>query len=597
MLQVNRAGITGGWSHFLMQSVCGCILLSTVAVSSTAQDNDTNAPVLLKGATIIDGVSDTALTGYSLLIEGNTILDVVSSTATVPANATVIDLQGKYIIPGLIDSHVHWQDWMGELFLNHGVTSIVALTEFEREKRMESQTSLTVPRLFHTGGRPEFENDDSPAEIRKVIKDWLKKEPDMAHFETYNDESSRAHRIAAEAVHEQGYLLFSHTENVIESIRAGHDIVEHVWGFTQAAMTDSELTAFQSGENLTWATYMTGRWEQLEQMIRDAVAAGVYLNPTMIYEWGGMSKDADRRELQEYRLLTNPDLVYYPTNVAISLLAKHRQIKNFSSRYENTPFVSKLPAEDRKQFQEGYENVQRFVRTYVEAGGKIQAGTDTISGGIPGLGLHQEMEMLVEAGLTPMQAIRSATRWSAEILEGKNGKRGPAPVGSLAKGKRADLVVLSADPLQDISNTQKIDRVMKEGNWLTPGYHPEYYTFTRPSRSIAGATGAPDISSVTPAMLDAGQPDTRVVIEGSGFMMTSLIRIDGISVKTDFINPRRLEFDLPASLIKSPEPNPYAAPGPYQKTGIVGFRSIEVEVFNPPPEGGISNAVRLMIRP
>ena len=236
-----------------------------------------------------------------------------------------------------------------------------------------------------------------------------------------------------------------------------------------------------------------------------------------------------------------------------------------------------------------------FVRRYVQAGGKIQAGTDTISGGIPGLSVHQEMQMLVEAGLTPMQALKSATRWSAELLEGVNGVRGPASVGSLEPGERANLIVLGADPLSEISNTQ--ERVMKDGAWIELGYNPEYYTFTAPSRSVAGATFAPVISSVSPASLNAGAGTTRVVLEGSGFLLTSLIRVNGVSAKTIVTSPRRVEFDLPAGLVASAGPDPYGAPGPQQNLGIVGDRAIEIHVFNPPPEGRRSNSVHLLVRP
>ena len=150
-----------------------------------------------------------------------------------------------------------------------------------------------------------------------------------------------------------------------------------------------------------------------------------------------------------------------------------------------------LSAADRKEFETGYQNVMEFTQTLGRSGGKIQAGTDIIAGGIPGLGLHHEMEMLVESGLTPMQALKSATSWSAEILEGKKQVRGPAKIGSIRPGNFADLVVVSADPLSDISNTKKIERVMKDGRWVELGYHPEYYTFTGRPRSLAAATFAP----------------------------------------------------------------------------------------------------------
>ncbi len=585
---------------FKYQNFCLCslALLSLVFMAGTpgwAQE-ESSGVLLLQGATVVDGVSDAPLVDRSVLIEGNTITAIVPDGSPVPAGAEIVNLNGKVLIPGLLDSHVHWIDWMGELFVNHGVTSIVALTDLDSERRAESQASAKLPRLYHSGNRPGFSNDGSREEIRRAIQLWLANEPDMAHFPTYDDASRRAYAVAAEEVRRAGFLVFGHAENAPSGIRDGMDVIEHVWGFTQAAMSSEDLQGFQEGEFLTWATFMTD-WEVLDGMIADAVETGTYLNPTLVYEWGGLSERASERELDDYRVFRNPDLDYVPDNLVDSVLAKHRQIKNFSSRYENMPFVSHLPEDDRAEFEQGYRNVLEFVRRFVNAGGKIQAGTDTITGGLPGLSVHQEMQMLVEAGLTPMQALQSATRWSAELLEGKNGARGPARVGSIEPGKLADLVVLGADPLADILNTQAIERVMKDGRWIELDYSPEYYTSTGPSRSAAGATFAPVISSITPAAVDAGHEGSRVVIEGSGFLLTSLIRVNGISVKTFVTSPRRVEFDLPASMVARPGPDPYRAPGPAQNVGIIGYRPIEISVFNPPPEGGLSNSIQLLVRP
>ncbi len=583
------------YRNFYLCSLAALSLAFTGPAPGWAQETSPGA-LLLRGATIIDGVSDTPLVDQSVLVEGNTITAIVPDASPPPAGAEVIDLDGRVVIPGLVDSHVHWLDWMGELFVNHGVTSIVALSNLDREMRAGSQASAKLPRLYHSGGRPLFSNDDSPEEIRGAIRRWLANDPDMAQFPTYNDASRMAYAEAAEAVHQSGFQVFGHAEDAPAGIRDGMDVIEHVWGFTQAAMSEENLQAFQEGAFLTWATFMTD-WEALDGMIADAVRAGAYLNPTMVYEWGGMSERASLRELDDYRIISNPDLVYFPENIAGSILAKHRQIKNFSSRYEVMPFVSHLPEADRARFEEGYRNVREFVRRWVGAGGKIQAGTDTVTGGMPGLSVHQEMQMLVEAGLTPMQALQSTTRWSAELLEGRNGARGPSRVGSIEPGKLADLVVLGADPLVDILNTQEIERVMKDGRWIALDYNPEYYTFTAPSRSVAGATFAPVISAITPAAVDAGNDGTRVVVEGSGFQLTSLIYVDGIAVKTFVTSPRQVEFDLPRSQVARPGPDPYRAPGPAQNIGIIGYRPIEISVFNPPPEGGMSNSIQLLVRP
>jgi len=569
------------------------ILVLTAPTHSQAQAPST---LLITGATIIDGLADAPIRDRSLLIEGTTIRGLLPADAPAPAGAQVLDLAGKFIIPGLFDSHVHWDAFMGELLVNHGVTSILALDNVPKALRTRSQEAHDIPRLFHTGARPQFTPNSSNADISQAMQTWLQSEPDMAWFPQYNMRFSRAYKFAADEAHKAGFLVFGHTDDAPGAIRDGIDILEHVWGYAEAVMSPEQLQSFQEGKLLTWAVHLND-WSKLDGMIAEAVRSGVYLNPTMTYEWGGLSRRALQRELEDYRTLSNTDLVYFPRNVSDSILARHRQIKNFSSRYDSMPWVGKLPAADRTAFETGYNNVRAFNNKWVAAGGKIQAGTDIITGGIPGSALHHEMEMLVESGLTPMQALKSATSWSAEILEGKNKARGEAKIGSIRAGNFADLVVVSADPLSDISNTKKIERVMKNGRWVELGYHPEYFTFVRPARSLAAATFAPAISSIQPSSVKEGAGPVHVVLEGSGFMTTSLVRVDGVSIKTMFRDPRHVEFDLPAQAIERATPNPYFAPGPAQNTGIIGYRAVSIHVFNPPPEGGTSNTVQQMVLP
>ena len=574
------------------------LLVTALLTLAAPPDSRAQAPasLLIKGATIIDGVADAPLRDRSVLIEGNTIREVLPADADAPAGAQVLDLSGKFIIPGLFDSHVHREDYMGELFINHGVTSIVALENAPKALRAKSQDAQDLPRFFHPGGRLQLSNDTAEADIRQMVRTWLANEPDFAWFAQYNDRNSRAYAIAADEAHKAGFIIFGHTDNAPGSVRDGMDIIEHIWGFAEAVMSPEQLGAFKEGKFLTWATFLTD-WSRLDAMIADAVRRGAALNPTLHYEWGGMSRRALQRELEDYRVLSNPDLSYVPRNVVDGILGRQRQIKNFSSRYENTPWISRLPAQDRKEFEAGFQNVLEFTRRYVAAGGKIHAGTDTIAGGTPGLGMHHEMEMLVEASLTPMQALKAASSWPAELLQGKNGARGTAKIGSIRPGNFADLVVVSADPMSDISNTKKIERVMKNGRWVELGYHPEYFTSVRPARPIVASNLAPTISAMQPHRVPEGSSPVHVVLEGSGFTTTSLVRIDGISVKTTFRNPKLLEFDLPASAVARASPDPFSPPGPAQNTGIIGYRSVAVHVFNPPPDGGTSNTVYQLVLP
>jgi imidazolonepropionase-like amidohydrolase len=577
---------------FLVFLAAGILALAAPK-SSGAQ---TPSALLIRGATIIDGLSDAPLRDRSLLIEGNSIRELLPADAAAPAGAQVLDLGGKFIVPGLLDSHVHWEDYMGELFVNHGVTSIVALENVPKALRASTQDAQDRPRFFHPGGRLQLSENATEADVRQMVRTWLQNEPDLAWFAQYNERNARVYAIAADEAHKAGFIIFGHTDNAPGSVRDGMDIVEHIWGFAEAVMTPDELRAFRQGKFLTWATFLTD-WSKLDPMIADAVRRGAYLNPTLHYEWGGMSRRALQRELEDYRVFSNPDLSYIPRNVADGILARQRQIKNFSSRYENTPWISRLSADDRKEFEVGLKNVLEFTRRYVAAGGKIHAGTDTIAGGTPGLSMHHEMEMLVEAGLTPMQALKAATSWSAELLQGKNGARGTAKIGSIRPGNFADLVVVSADPLSEISNTKKIERVMKNGRWIELGYHPEYFTAVRPARPIVASNVAPTISAMEPNRVTEGSSPVHVVLEGSGFTTTSLVRVDGISVKTTFRNPRRVEFDLPASALTRASPDGFSPPGPAQNVGIIGNRSVAVHVFNPPPDGGTSNTVYQQILP
>src|SRR5262249_24323813 len=129
------------------------------------------------------------------------------------------------------------------------------------------------------------------------------------------------------------------------------------------------------------------------------------------------------------------------------------------------------------------------------------------------------------------------------------------------------------------------------------GYHPEYFTSVRPARPIVASYVAPTISAMEPSRVTAGASAIRVVLEGSGFATTSLVRVNGISVKTTFRNPKRLEFDLPASAVAKALPDPFSPPGPAQDIGIIGYRPVAIHVFNPPPDGGTSNTVYELIVP
>ena len=579
------------------------LLLFFLAFAATAplalsQQSPESRPLVLQGATVIDGRGGSPIPEGVIQIAGNRIQSVGAKGGNVPAGATVVNLSGKFIIPGLVESHAHYGEWMGEVFLNHGVTTIMAMGggNFGKAKEASHQSSARTPRIYDTAGRPPLSPSMTREQVRARVQEWLKGKPDFAGLRTFSDLNKQVYAWAVEEIHRAGLLVFGHTENAPESIRVGHDVVEHIWGFVQAQMSPQELDEFQRGQHLHWATFFRD-WARLDQMIREAVDRGVYINPTILYELGSLSPLAARHELEDYRLYSDPFLMaYYPKNIAESHLQKHRQIRSFSGKYENLVLMSRLTSEELEEFKRGYRLAGEFLKRFVEAGGKIQAGTDTVSGGSPGLGLHQEMELLVEAGLTPMQALQSATLWSAEMLSGKDGVLGSPQVGVIAEGAFADLVVLTANPLDEIGNTKKIERVMKGGRFIELGYDPAYFTFSSPPRSIAMATPVPGISAITPHTVSEGTPEFEILVEGVGFVGNSVVRVNGISVPTTFVDPRRLKARVPASTVRQARPNPFDAPGPAQNVGVFGDRTVPITVYTPPPEGGLSNRIQLRVQ-
>ncbi len=579
--------------HFLV--VVLILLLDALVLA--AQQVPGGRVLVLRGATVINGLGDPPILDGVVVIEDGKIAAVGGKETAYPSDATVIDLPGKFIIPGLIDSHSHYEEWMGEVYLNHGVTTALAIGgNFGKRKEAWQQSNSRTPRIFDTAGDARIRSGMKEEEVRAIVREWLKTKPDFARLDDYNESFSQVWRWAAEEIGNAGLMIFGHTMNAPESIRGGQDVVEHIWGFVTPLMSAKEFEDFQSGRFLHWSLFLKDS-AKLDQEIQEAIARRAYVNPTFVYELGSLSAAAARQEQEIYRLYSDPLLMaYYPQNIAQSLLQKQRQIRNFSGKYENLVLLSRLTAAEREEFNGGYRLAGQFLKRYVQAGGKLMAGTDTVSGGTPGLGLHHEMELLVEAGLTPMQALQAATIWSAEMLTGKGGKLGPPKIGFLGKNAFADLVILTANPLDDIRNTQRIERVMKGGNFIKLGYDPSYFSFSRPPRKIAMATPVPEISEITPHTVLEGSPDLELLVRGVGFVGNSVVRVDNVSMPTTFVNPRVIKAKVPASLFRSATPNPYDAPGPEQHIGVFGDRTMPVTVYNPPPEGGTSNSVSLRMR-
>jgi hypothetical protein len=556
----------------------------------------------LRGATVIDVVAGTTVPDAVIVIENDRITAFGGRTTPIPTGATVVDLSGKFVIPGLFDSHIHYQPFLGELFLNFGVTSVMALggrpAVGEAYWKNSQSPDFRTPRLFGTGRtnlNTLINASMTRDQVRAGVQEWLKGEPDMANTPQYGADNKQMWTWAVEAIHEAGLFAFGHTDLAPESVAAGHDGVEHIWGFAQALMTPQELANYQRGEYLHWGLFLKDQ-QRIDRMIRDAVTRGVYLNPTMGYELGSQSSLARKHEDLMYDLFRDGTLMaYYPENLAGGSLLKFRAIRNFSVRHENLVPLAKLSPDEVKAFNEAYRLSGEFIKRWVQAGGKIMGGTDDPFPGATGFNQHMEMAMLVEVGLTPMQALRAMTIWGAEVMTARRKVATQPPIGFIGPGAFADIVVLGANPLDDIDNTRRIERVMKGGRFVRLGYTADYTRPQAPLRAIP-STPEPEISGITPNAVAEGSAEFDMTVEGVGFISDSVVRVDGVSVPTTFVNIRTLKARVPAGVVARALPNRFNEPGPFQLNGVYGDRTVKITVFNRPPDGGTSNSVSLRVQ-
>lgn len=221
----------------LTRLVASTVVAGTLSSSGvSSQQAPAPARTALRGATVIDVVAGTTVPDAVIVIDGDRIMAFGGPTTPIPAGAVVVDLSGKFVIPGLFDSHVHYQPFLGELNLNFGVTSAMALggrpVLGEAYWKNSHSPDVRTPRLYGTG-RTNLNTLIDPSmtrdQVRAGVQEWLKGQPDMANLPQYSPPGNRdMWTWAVEAIHEAGLFTFGHTDLAPESIRAGHDGVEHI---------------------------------------------------------------------------------------------------------------------------------------------------------------------------------------------------------------------------------------------------------------------------------------------------------------------------------------------------------------------------------
>lgn len=552
-------------------------------------------PVVIQGGRLIDGNGGKPVENATIMTEGNRIKRVAAGKIDFPKEARVIDAGGKTILPGLIDNHVHYRDFYGELFLAHGVTTVRDLGNplewILAQRDAVNLGKVAGPRIFCAGGgiygRGWLAHHIVPAnpeEARRAIQRFIKQGVDYAKI--HLGVSVEIAKGAAEEAHRADLKLSGHLESsILPYAEAGVDGVEHATGCAEATIRSEDAKKKFASIKLFLAKFLAP-WSFAErkhfpEVVEFLAKKGTFIEPTLVL-WGASLGMRQQWEKEDYELVKEPNLSYYvPENERLIWLEHYYLAYGARGEKEPEPDITIgnrysiygiLP---HSQLLEGHRRLQEFLCQLVKAGGNVVAGTDA-SGVVPGISLHRELEMLVKAGLTPMQAIQAATKVGAEYL----GKLGD--LGTVEEGKLADLLVVEGDPLADIRNTRRIAAVLKDGEVIDRSYHASFANpIPRPYTQGFYGYPLPKLESVSPNALFEGEEEIHLVLKGKDFFPTSAVRLDGRPIRTHFVSQQELTATIPAFL---------ARPAVKRLT-VMNPRPWEI-----PDLGGTSNALALIVR-
>lgn len=450
------------------------ILLAFLASCLIAASRNKPATLILTHVTVIDATGAAAKPDMTVTISGDRIVEITkSSNLHAPAHpAQLIDATGKFLIPGLWDMHVHWGR-LGylPLFIANGVTGIRLMWGIptHHEWRRQSETgNLLAPHLVIAsklidGPKPFWPGSVSvstEAEARQAVVQAKQAGADFVKVYTFLPREE--YFAIADEAKKQGIPFAGHVPKSVkaeEASRAGQKSFEHLLGILPAC-NDRSDELFQAEQadladdlSKPHPTFEGTHYRALRQTELNAYnsekAAALFtvLKSNNTWQVPTLTLLRSIAYVDDSSFTNDVRLKYMPPG-----LRRSWQPQNAVNLYG--PRSSEDFAFAKKEFKKDLD----LVGAMEKAGVGILAGTDTTNPFcFPGLSLHDELSLLVKAGLTPLEALQTATLNPAKFL----GKQ--QDFGTIERGKTADLVILDANPLDNIANTTKIAAVIYRG--------------------------------------------------------------------------------------------------------------------------------------
>jgi imidazolonepropionase-like amidohydrolase len=431
------------------------VLLSVVVTCPRADAQAKTRQIVLKGARLIDGTGRPAIENSVLVIEGDHIVAAGNAgSVSIPKDADVKDVGGKTIMPALINLHGHLglssngadsaaghytqENVVKQLnkYLSYGVATVASFGQDEDEiykiRDAQHEGTLGGARLFTAGhGFLEYTGranptdhryrPQNPDEARADVRELAAHHPD--YIKMWVDDGlghgTKMQPVIYQAIideaHKQHIRVFAHEFYLGDAkalLAAGIDGFAH-------SIRDQPVD---------------------NDVMQTMKARGVFLIPTLVRD------EILFAYADNLKWLEDP---FFQAGYEPAALAFVRSPENVD-KIRNDPDIAKYRA--------GLEMAKKNMKTLSDAGVKIAFGTDSgVPTRFPGYLEHRELQLMVEAGLTPMQAIVAATGTNAEILGGAK------QFGTLQSGRQADFLVLDANPLDDIRNTERLSAVWQSG--------------------------------------------------------------------------------------------------------------------------------------
>jgi imidazolonepropionase-like amidohydrolase len=452
-----------------VRHLTACLTFAALAAALPAGAEEAPASALaITGVTVIDATGAPARPRMTVVVTGDRITAVgKSGDVRVPQGAGVVDGNGKYLIPGLWDMHVHtFGPSFGALYLANGVTGVRDMHALNPDAMFGMRKDVQDgkqpgPRIVAAGPLVDGPKPLVPGSLvaadagqgREAVRNLKRMGADFV--KVYTKLPREAYLAIVDEAKKQGLPVAGHVPESVSAAEAsdlGQKSIEHLTGVTLACSEKEgdlrrEVVAALATVDNSAAMELVGRiGARAADSFSETKARALYARFVRNGTWQVPTLTVLRSlaNLDDPKVNTDPRVKYMPPDLVHSY------------------WSMRLAPETTAALRTRYRTCAGLVRSMHRAGVPFLAGTDTINPFVfPGFSLHDELGLLVaEGGFTPLEALQSATREPARFLGREK------DLGTVEPGKLADLVLLEADPLADIHNTTKIAAVVANGRLL-----------------------------------------------------------------------------------------------------------------------------------